>query len=261
MEENSLLISVVIPMYNSASTIVRALDSVKNQSYICNYEVLVVNDGSIDESQRIVENYISKNKDEKFKVILLNQNNSGVSKARNTGLHFAKGNFIAFLDSDDYWLSHKIERQIIFLNNDFDFVCSLRNNEKIVFPYKLIENRYANISLKKLLFKVVGQTSTALFKRHILENTGFFDESQKYSEDANYWMRIAKNNNMIILNETLVKTDNDYGQNGLSSNLAQMEKGVRKNIQEMYSSGAITLLEFIFFNFYSYLKYLRRCYL
>ncbi|MFH4233663.1 glycosyltransferase family 2 protein, partial [Acinetobacter baumannii] len=87
----------------------------------------------------------------------------------------------------------------------------------------LIENRYANISLKKLLFKVVGQTSTALFKRHILENTGFFDENQRYSEDANYWMRIAKNNKMIILNETLVETDNDYGQNGLSSNLAQME--------------------------------------
>ncbi|MFH4293684.1 glycosyltransferase, partial [Acinetobacter baumannii] len=55
MEENSLLISVVIPMYNSANTIVKALDSVKNQSYICNYEVLVVNDGSVDESQHIVE--------------------------------------------------------------------------------------------------------------------------------------------------------------------------------------------------------------
>ncbi|HHB1490914.1 TPA: glycosyltransferase family 2 protein, partial [Acinetobacter baumannii] len=136
MEENSLLISVVIPMYNSANTIVKALDSVKNQSYICNYEVLVVNDGSVDESQHIVENYISKNKDEKFKIILLNQNNSGVSKARNTGLRFAKGDFIAFLDSDDYWVSHKIERQIIFLNNNFDFVCALRNNEKIVFPYK-----------------------------------------------------------------------------------------------------------------------------
>lgn len=260
MEENSL-ISVIIPMYNSASTIVRALDSVKNQSYRGDYEVLVVNDGSVDESQSIVENYIANNKDENFKITLLNQNNSGVSKARNTGLQFAKGNFIAFLDSDDYWVLHKIERQIIFLNNDFDFVCALRNNEKIVFPYKLIENRYANISLRKLLFKVVGQTSTALFKRNILENTGFFDESQRYSEDANYWMRIARNNKMIILNETLVKTDNDYGQTGLSSNLVQMEKGVRKNIQEMYSSGDITLLEFIFFNFYSYLKYLRRCYL
>ena len=73
--------------------------------------------------------------------------------------------------------------------------------------------------------------------------------------------KISKNNIMIILNEVLVLTDNDYGNTGLSSNLIEMEKGVRKNIKEMYSLERINFLQYIFFSFISYLKYLRRSYL
>ncbi|QYS91377.1 glycosyltransferase family 2 protein [Flavobacterium covae] len=163
MERNSeLIISVVIPMYNASKTIVRSLDSVKNQTYKCNYQIIVVNDGSKDNSKEIVEDYISKNS--QMNVILINQSNGGVSKARNIGLKYSLGNFIAFLDSDDYWLQYKIEIQIKYINLGYDFVCGLRNNERISFPYK-ISNNFSEISLKKLLLKVVGQTSTAFFKK------------------------------------------------------------------------------------------------
>ena len=183
-----------------------------------------------------------------------------MSKARNTGLKLAKGDYIAFLDADDYWVENKIETQIEYLANGFDFVCGLRNNEKITFPYKLTDG-YAQISLSKLLVKVVGQTSTAIFSQKVLKNTGFFDEGQRYSEDANLWMRISKNNKMIILNQVLVHTDNDYGNTGLSSNLVEMEKGVKKNIKEMYQLERINYFQYLFFSFFSYLKFLKRSYL
>lgn len=258
MEENSLLISVIIPMYNSAGTIIRALESVRNQTFRCSYEVLIINDGSKDDSKKYVEDYIFNNNLKNF--ILINQDNSGVSKTRNRGLISAKGKYIAFLDADDYWVKNKIEKQVLFLEKGFDFVCGLRNNEKISFPYKL-ENEYAVISLNKLLIKVVGQTSTAIFNRKVIENSGVFDEDQRYSEDANLWMKISKSNKMIILNEVLVRTDNDYGNTGLSSNLVEMENGVKKNIKEMYELNRINFVQYLFFIFFSYIKYLKRRYL
>lgn len=94
MEENSLLISVVIPMYNASNTIVDVLNSVKEQTLKCNYEVLVVNDGSKDNSKDVVEKYITENKD--FNVILIDKPNGGVSTARNAGLSQSKGDLIAF---------------------------------------------------------------------------------------------------------------------------------------------------------------------
>lgn len=107
-------ISVIIPMYNASDTIVKVLDSVKNQSFNCDYEVFVVNDGSTDDSKSIVEKYILNNRS--FNVNLINQSNGGVSKARNTGLRYSNGDFIAFLDSDDEWYQDKIEKQIDLFN-------------------------------------------------------------------------------------------------------------------------------------------------
>ena len=256
MEGHSeLSISVVIPMYNAAKTIERALNSIKDQTFKCYYQIIVVNDGSKDNSQEIVEKYIADHPE--LNITLINQLNGGVSKARNTGLKHASGNFIALLDSDDYWLKNKIDIQVKYFSLGYDFVCALRNNDIISFPYK-IENNIADISLRKLLFKVVGQTSTALFKKEILDNVGLFDENQKYSEDANLWMRISLKYKMIIINEKLVATDNDYGKNGLSSNIAGMEKGVRKNINEMRQKHRINLFEYYFFSLFSELKYIRR---
>lgn len=258
MEEYTQLkkVSVVIPMYNAEKTIERALSSVLQQTYNGAIEIIVVNDGSKDSSARVTESFIEQHPS--YDIKLINQTNGGVSKARNTGLKNATGDYIALLDSDDVWSENKIELQLPYLEKEnFDFVCALRNNEKIGFPYKIVEN-YAEISLKKLLFKVVGQTSTSIFRKEVLENTGFFDENQKYSEDANYWMHIAINNKMIILNKKLVSTNNDYGQNGLSSNIKGMEIGVQKNIDEMYSLKKISILEYVFFKVFSKFKYIVR---
>ena len=256
------MVSVIIPMYNAQNSIIKCLESVIKQTYQGAIEIIVVNDGSKDQSPQMVTDFAQKHSD--FTIQLINQENGGVSKARNTGLRVAKGDFIALLDSDDEWLENKLEIQIDYLKDiklKVDFVASNRNDEKTSFPYEIIDNKYAVITLKKLLFKIVGQTSTAIFKKKIIENTGLFDENQKYSEDANYWLRISLKNKMILLTESLVFTGGgkpSVGHSGLSSNVQGMERGVQKNLLEMYTNNHINIFYYIFYFIFAKLKYVKR---
>ena len=102
------LISVIIPAYNAQDFIQKALDSVLAQSY-SHYEVLIVNDGSTDNTEALVKTYHDP------RVKLISQSNGGLSNARNTGIKNAKGNYLAFLDADDYWIAEKLEKQIEIL--------------------------------------------------------------------------------------------------------------------------------------------------
>lgn len=254
------MVSVIIPVYNAGSSILKCLNSVKQQTEGI-FEIVIINDGSTDNSSKLIGYFIENNP--QIKIVLINQKNIGVSKARNAGLKVAKGEYIAFLDSDDEWLPKKTETQLKFLENfDVDFLATLRNGEKIRFPYSVDKKlELAKITLNKLLVRIEGQTSTVIFKRKILENTGFFDESQNYSEDANFWMRISKNNKMYILPESLVITGNgkrSFGESGLSANLSEMEKGIQKNIREIYLSKRINTFEYIIYLIFSKLKYLLR---
>ncbi|HPW87847.1 MAG TPA: glycosyltransferase family A protein [Kaistella chaponensis] len=252
------MISVIIPVYNAEKSIEKSLISIKNQTWEGVFEIILVNDGSSDRSKTIIENYQQNHQDQN--IILINQENRGVSKARNAAMKIAQGDYIALLDSDDEWLPEKTEKQMKFLENqNIDFITSLWNNENITFPYKLHPpNKLVKITLKKLLFKITGQTSTAIFKRKIFENTGFFDENQNYSEDANYWMRISEKNQMYILPEKLVIAGNgkkSFGFSGLSANLKEMEKGIQKNIWEMYQTKRINFPEYLFYFVISKLKF------
>ena len=252
------MISVIIPVYNAEKSLEKSLISIKNQTWEGVFEIILVNDGSSDRSKTIIENYQQNHQDQN--IILINQENSGVSKARNAAMKIAQGDYIALLDSDDEWLPEKTEKQMKFLENqNIDFITSLWNNENITFPYKLHPpNKLVKITLKKLLFKITGQTSTAIFKRKIFENTGFFDENQNYSEDANYWMRISEKNQMYLLPEKLVIAGNgkkSFGFSGLSANLKEMEKGIQKNIWEMYQTKRINFPEYLFYFVISKLKF------
>ncbi len=253
------MISVIIPVYNAEKSIEKSLISIKNQTWNGVFEITIVNDGSTDKSAEIIEKYQQKNPDQI--ITLIHQENGGVSKARNAAMKIAKGEFIALLDSDDEWLPKKTEHQLKFLhdeNLEIDFISSLWNEEEVSFPYSIDENNLVEITLNKLLLKITGQTSTAIFKRKILENTGFFDESQRYSEDANYWMRISKKNKMVLLPEKLVIAGSgkkSFGSSGLSANLEEMEKGIQKNIKEMFQTNRINWAEYLFYFVISKLKY------
>ena len=255
-------ISVIIPMYNAENTVMKALDSVRLQKGDFVFEIIIVNDGSTDASRNVVENYRKQNP--QMNIILLDQPNSGVSKARNAAMEVSGGEYIALLDSDDEWLPEKTERQMPYLVNNeenIDFISSRRRNHKIQFPYVVGKNSFAEITFRKIMLRNEAQPSTVIFKRKILENTGFFDPNQRYAEDINYWLRISKNNRMYILDEELVLAGNGkrtFGVSGLSANLPEMEKGFQKNLREMLSNDRITRVEYVLYFIYFRIKFVIR---
>lgn len=255
-------ISVIIPMYNAENTVMKALDSVRLQKGDFVFEIIVVNDGSTDASRNVVENYRKQNP--QMNIILLDQPNSGVSKARNAAMEVSGREYIALLDSDDEWLPEKTERQMPYLVNNeenIDFISSRRRNHKIQFPYVVGKNSFAEITFRKIMLRNEAQPSTVIFKRKILENTGFFDPNQRYAEDINYWLRISKNNRMYILDEELVLAGNGkrtFGVSGLSANLPEMEKGFQKNLREMLSNDRITRIEYFLYFIYFRIKFVIR---
>lgn len=115
------LVSIIIPAYNAEKFIVQTIDSVKAQTY-SNWELIIVNDGSKDNTLNIIENYAQADK----RISFITKPNSGVSDTRNIGIEKAQGDYIAFLDSDDIWLPMNLEKKISLLENDpsVDFVFS-----------------------------------------------------------------------------------------------------------------------------------------
>lgn len=251
-------VSVVIPMYNSEKTIERAITSIINQTYKGPIEIIVVNDGSKDNSQKIVEQFIVNNPESEIK--LINQQNGGVSKARNTGLKNVTGDLIALLDADDAWYEEKldIQTQILNKNTTIDFLGA--SFEGFGFKNKK-EGELVRIEFKNLLFKNYFQPSTIIFKKNVFNKIGFFDENQKYAEEGNYFMRIAKEFNCYFLNQNLIifgDGKSGFGESGLSANLEEMEKGELKNLKFAYKEGWINPILYATTVCFSLLKYFRR---
>lgn len=250
------MISVIIPMYNAENTIITCINSVLNQTYNREIEIIIVNDGSSDNSQRIVEKIIKENLTNTI-IKLINKNNGGVSSARNTGLTLTKGEYIALLDSDDEWLPEKLEKQInVFISdNEISFIGGLIDK-----PVN-VKKEVIEISLSKLIFKNYFQPSTVMFKKEVLDKVGFFDESQKYAEEGNYFMRIAKLFKCVLLNEQFVNYGQGkvgFGVSGLSANLIEMEKGELRNLKFAYQNNYISFFIYLIAITYSILKYFRR---
>lgn len=108
-----VLVSVIIPTYNRAHVLSRAVDSVLAQTFL-DWELLIIDDGSTDNTQKIIKSkYIHHNQ-----IHYYYQANQGVSSARNTGIHHAKGLWIALLDSDDKWLPNKLTEQLSFIQRN-----------------------------------------------------------------------------------------------------------------------------------------------
>ena len=114
------LVSIITPTYNCGKFIGQTIESVLNQSYQ-NWEMIIVDDCSTDNTKEIVEKYVKQDKRIKYYVLEVN---SGAAVARTKAMQLASGEYIAFLDSDDLWMPDKLEKQILFMKvNDFNFTC------------------------------------------------------------------------------------------------------------------------------------------
>lgn len=255
------MISVVIPMYNSNKSIINAVKSVINQTafdYV--KEIIIVDDGSTDNSNQIVQDFINKNP--KSRIKLYNKQNGGVSSARNYGIKKSSEKWIALLDSDDVWLRDKLEKQIEVINNHSDivFIGGGRNKEHVKIG-KQVEDGLYKLTTKDLLKKYWPHTSTALIRKDILISVGLYDESRKYAEDGQLWLKISSKYDLFYIKEDLEiagENKRSFGEKGLSANLVEMYQGVLRNIDEVYDRNEIKYVEMITYKFLEWIKYIRR---
>lgn len=180
-------VSVVIPTYNRCEYLRRALASVYRQSYPA-YEVLVVDDGSIDNTATMVKQHFPR-------VNYLYQANMGVSAARNYGLQQARGDWIALLDSDDEWLPNKLLTQVEVLCGQPDVkVCHteeiwIRNGRRV--NPKLKHRKSGGWIFRHCLPLCAMSPSSILLHRSVFETVGLFDITLPACEDYDMWLRIT----------------------------------------------------------------------
>jgi glycosyltransferase involved in cell wall biosynthesis len=248
-------------MYNAESTIKTCIDSVLKQTYKGKVEIIVVNDGSKDNSHVIVEELIRTN-NANINIQLINKENGGVSSARNIGIYSARGEYIALLDADDRWLERKLDVQMEILksNTQIDFIGCSRNNEELKIFGKKIGTLH-KATVKELLVKMYPQTSTAVFKRILFEQFGGYNENMTHAEDGELWLRYCANANFYCIPDSLVITGDGkphFGHSGLSANLEAMHKGNLFILKEAFNERKIGFISYsLFFVFYE-IKYLRR---
>jgi glycosyltransferase involved in cell wall biosynthesis len=226
--DNSFSISVVIPTFNRLIYLERAIKSVLNQTISVN-EIIIVDDGSDDgTSEFIHSNYPN------LKYIF--QSNSGVSAARNTGIKAASSNWIAFLDSDDAWVTNKIQKQIteLELNPEMNFCHSneiwIRNGREI--KQKNTHKKFGGFIFDKCLDKCRISPSTVICRKSLLIKLNGFDEDLAICEDYDLWLRITSNNPVIYIEKPLIIK---YGghQDQLSRNSEGIESYHIKSLEKL----------------------------
>ena len=150
------MISVIVPVYNVETYLEECLESIQNQTYT-DLEVLLVNDGSTDGSQAICECYCQA--DKRFR--LINQTNQGQSVARNTGVAASRGEFIAFVDSDDIILANYLETLMHYMSGDVDIV----ESQFTVHKKKFLAEKSQDI---KILFEGNSEEAVKVVPNHLL---------------------------------------------------------------------------------------------
>ena len=194
-----MLFSIVIPLYNKQDSIVATLQSVLAQTYK-NYEVIVVDDGSTDDSARVVKEFIDASRLSPLAFRLISQPNGGVSSARNRGIQEAKYEYIALLDGDDLWDEHYLEEQVKLIQDfpeakmwGINFAETSRGEMLRKLPTGLpdgyrgyVENYFQMSERVSDLF----HSSAVVIQKKAFEGVGYFDERIKYAEDCDMWFRI-----------------------------------------------------------------------
>lgn len=189
------LVSVIIPTYNRAQALKRALESVIKQTHT-NLEIIIVDDNSNDNTMALVNDFIEK---DKRIIFLKNDRNKGNGSCRAMGMGASKGAFISFLDDDDEWLENKIDLQlkkareintpVLILCNGFDFVRMQRFSMDLTIPDGFIFFKKNKIPLSYGL----PNPSHWFFSRAVFEKVGNFDASFRSSVDLDYLLRIFLN--------------------------------------------------------------------
>jgi glycosyltransferase involved in cell wall biosynthesis len=256
-------ISVIVPTYNNADTILSAIDSVVKQDIKLQIEIIIVNDGSTDKTEFIVKEFISTCSKSNREFIVISQDNAGVASARNEGIKKAKGDWIAFLDSDDVWLADKLCKQFSVINKLSDVFFIGSNTVKSVYPFfGKRHHQIFDLNARELIFHWYPPTSSVLIHRDVLMKTGFFQAGKRHGEDCDLWLRCLMHHKLYIVNEGLVDFGhgkNPWGESGLSADLQKMHIGELEILHNAFLRKQISKYEYVLFKLWLKIKYLRRC--
>ena len=185
---NKYLVSIVTPVYNSEKFISETIESIQSQTYR-NWELLLIDDCSKDNSYEIIKNYMQN--DDRIKYIKL-EKNSGAAVSRNTGIKNAKGRFIAFIDSDDLWEAKKLEIQVKYmLENKLGFsFTSYRYIKEDGTRTNKIAKAPNKINYNGLLKNTIIGCSTVLIDRNIIGD--FTMPLVRRGQDTATWLQLLK---------------------------------------------------------------------
>jgi len=203
------MISVVIPLYNKEKSVRATLESVLAQSYT-DYEVVVVDDGSTDDSAKVVQSLMAKSN----KIRLIQKPNGGVCSARNRGILESKGYYIALLDGDDLWDKNFLKEQVILIH-DFPEAAMWGINFAEMNNGKMIRRLTTALpdgyrGYVENYFKMQGRqsdlfcSSSVVIRRDVFDKVGMFDERIKYAEDSDMWFRIIATEKVVFYDKYMV---------------------------------------------------------
>jgi len=216
------MVSVIITTFNRAHFLRRAIKSVLNQTYK-DIEIIVVDDCSNDNTEKVVSECIRNNKNIKY---IRHNKNKGLSAARNTGIKHSTGKYISFLDDDDELLPKKIQKQVEFLekhkNIDAIYCGYIRKSDN--FEQVYIPKKITNF-LKESLILPLSVIHSLLIKKECFSKIGLFDENLKYFEDWDLWIRLSAEVNLAIINEPLVV----YHIHGAQMMLSNLNEKINAN--------------------------------
>jgi alpha-1,3-rhamnosyltransferase len=239
-------VSVIIPAYNHERYIEEALQSVIKQTYK-NIELIVINDGSTDETGTVITKFIKKYKN--FNIEYINKPNEGVCRTLNKGLKLAKGKYVAILASDDMWASERIEKQLQLMeaNANIGLVFSdhyfVRYNEITNIKAtdykpnikKCFVNNIQNVNIyEKLLTENIIPAVTVLIRKECFDKIGGFDNNFK-AEDYDMWLRISKEYPIAFIDEPLAYYRIHDSNVSTDANIFDTIKTVRKMIKKQYN--------------------------
>jgi glycosyltransferase involved in cell wall biosynthesis len=228
-------VSVIIPTFNRADRVIRAISSVLEQTFI-DFEIVVVDDGSTDKTEKTVARF-----NERIKYIA-HPANLGVSAARNTGIKNSSAPFIAFLDSDDHWLPEKLEVQRLFFETNTNaLACQteeiwIRKGRRVN-PRKKHLKPSGDIFVPSLKLCLVSP-SAVMLRRSLLDDVGFFDENLPACEDYDLWLRIACRHPVYLIQQPLIIKEGGHSDQ-LSSRHKGMDRFRIKALVKLIKSGVL----------------------
>lgn len=193
----STLVSVVVPTFNRANLLPEAVDSVRQQTFE-SWELLVVDDGSSDGTEAVMKRFLDDPR-----INYLRQDNRGQAAARNAGINSARGDLVAFLDSDNRWLPHKLAAQVAFMGENPNTDVLYGETERIDNAGKTwpspTRRRFSGVVWKELLVDNFVNFNTAIVRRHRLTEVGGMNEQVRCGDDYDLWLRLASRSTFHFL--------------------------------------------------------------